>query len=352
MKLNIIVCGNHYRTMKEQRNYFLHVWLSVAVFCFFEKEAETCEGLTYGNISESGAYYNWQVVFNNSTWYDMSFWGGHLQIPWKDKLGETCAHFTVPGMYLLSLTEKHENIASIGEGIMAFRACIHNQTDYCLWSVEVEMRKCNGHLLYRFPVDNNQVDEYFDNTYMCSDRKYTDACGSSAIVYSAGNMVGRLLYMSPGDIQNGWLDAYRHGKQYVFPSFNDVDVVFKQCVDERVYKYGFYLPEDISQNIGEIPVRLGLCYVSDYDGENEDYYFHHYCGYYIYARKCYGKIQFDVSLYRNWDRPLCFVPGPMDESSTGLSIAALIGIITGSVGAGIILVAVIVCVQRYSKSKK
>jgi hypothetical protein len=62
--------------------------------------------------------------------------------------------------------------------------------------------------------------------------------------------------------------------------------------------------ERMSPDIPEgMPVKYTVCYVYkynfDYDNSNSDgeYYYTEYCTRYIYARKCEGKIQFDVSYF-------------------------------------------------------
>ena len=61
------------------------------------------------------------------------------------------------------------DISAIGEEIVSVGACLWNQTEECIGNITVEMIKCNGHLLYRFPY-NNFYDCYnniYHNTYVC-----------------------------------------------------------------------------------------------------------------------------------------------------------------------------------------
>ncbi|XP_053387563.1 uncharacterized protein LOC123542645 isoform X2 [Mercenaria mercenaria] len=279
--------------------------------------SETCASLDYVYNVGNGAYYTWHVYNYNYAWHNMSFWGGHLQIPWKENLDDTCFYWI--DSYFLTLSDKHKDIADIGEDILTSDACIlnQNQTDNCILDVSVEMRKCNGHLLYRFPwnyspTDDNDLNIYY-NTYICFEREYTDTCESSEFVYTAGNMSGRFLNVSYGDTHFGWFDAHRDGKQYVLPSFEDVEDVFENCLPDYGYYYGsYFLKEGMPQDIGEDPVRLSLCnvyknYYGNYDNYNEyedDYYYDNNCHSYVYARKCQGKIQFDLPQY--WGQ-FCFI---------------------------------------------
>ncbi|XP_060578581.1 von Willebrand factor D and EGF domain-containing protein-like [Ruditapes philippinarum] len=192
------------------------------------------------------------------------------------------------------IIEKHVDIADIGENVITAEVCIWNHTDECISNFTVEMRTCNGHLLYRFLWD---YDHYYDfdhdynfyyNTFVCF------ACQSSEFVYSAGNVTDRFLNLSYPSVQFGWLDAHQNGKQYVLPAFDDVNEVFEECI-ERIFL-------DIPENI---PVKYAVCYVYkrnlDYDYYDNyidlEYKYENYCTRYVYARKCDGKIQFDVSFF-------------------------------------------------------
>ncbi|XP_060604909.1 uncharacterized protein LOC132757604 [Ruditapes philippinarum] len=264
----------------------------------------------------------------------MSFWGGHVQIPWIGNVDEHCPYLAV-SQYYLSLSEQHISIDEIGDQVQRVDACIHNETDPCLMNVTVEMRTCEGFLFYRFPYIESLDKEYVSYTYICPDTIYYAGCDDFSLVYTAGTVVGDLLVLSEGDVQHGWLDAYIKGQQFVYPTLTEMSDIIDGCIDDKTYQWGFYLPGPIK--INEVPTKLPLCYVSDYDDDGE-FDLQPICGVYnIYARTCNDKIQFDVSLYKTSDRPRCLIL----QKSNGMSTAALVGIIIGSV-IGCAVLAVIV----------
>ncbi|XP_060569700.1 uncharacterized protein LOC132728104 [Ruditapes philippinarum] len=198
----------------------------------------TCDNLGYVHDIGNYAYHNWYVDIYNNDWGNSSFWGGRVQIPWRENMNTNCSKW--PYSYFAVLNEKHMDMADIGEDVITAEVCIWNHTDECISNVTVEMRTCNGHLLYRLPWGYD-YNVYYD-TYVCFDRVYTDSCQSSESVYSAGNVTDGFLNLSYHSIQFGWLDAHQNGKQYVIPAYDDVDEIFDECVGiNDWYRDGFFL---------------------------------------------------------------------------------------------------------------
>ncbi|XP_060578575.1 uncharacterized protein LOC132735614 [Ruditapes philippinarum] len=170
-----------------QRFYGLHFFVIV---CCFKIGSGTCDNLGNVYYISNEAYYNWYVGNSDSNWSNSSFWGGHVQIPWKEKINKKCSK--APYHYFAVLKEEHVDIADIGEDVVTAEIFIWNQTDECIRNSTVEMRNCNGHLLYRFTWNY----DIYQNTLVCFDRVYTDSCQSSEFVYSAGNVTDRFLNLS------------------------------------------------------------------------------------------------------------------------------------------------------------
>ncbi|XP_060569684.1 uncharacterized protein LOC132728090 [Ruditapes philippinarum] len=145
-----------------------HIKLNVLTISAASMSSSTenmnCENLEYVHNIGNKAYYNWYVGFND--WYNSTFWGGHVQIPWKGSLDKGCSKW--PNSTLAMLNEKHVDIAEIGEDVITMKACILNHTDECISNFTVEMRTCNGHLLYRFVRDYDSNIHY--STYICFER--------------------------------------------------------------------------------------------------------------------------------------------------------------------------------------
>ncbi|XP_053387193.1 uncharacterized protein LOC123542679 [Mercenaria mercenaria] len=183
-------------------------------------------------------------------------------------------------MYQLDFVEKHPDVATMNENIVTVQACSLNHNGDCEWNLDVQMRK---------------------------------SCEDTENVYSAGNVSGKLLYFSYGDIQAGWYDAFKNGNQYVFPSLEDLKDDFGECF---IHGWGYALQEPLPQAIEETPLMLSLCYVDyfhnfhylyDYPYDPVDYNI--YCNNYdhIFVRACNGKLQFDLSRFRYNGEEFCMI---------------------------------------------
>ncbi|XP_053387636.1 uncharacterized protein LOC123541916 isoform X2 [Mercenaria mercenaria] len=263
---------------------------------------ETCQATVTSVYPRYYDYcYNWYIWYSNTwRWHNMTFWGGHKQIPRKDQMDVRC---TSTSGSAVVLTEKHPDIATIGEDIVTVQACSLNQNGDCESDMEVQMRKCYGDLLYSFPWINI-TDVQTLNYYICYDIIYAESCDGTEMVYSAGSESGKLLQFSHGDIQDGWYNAFNNGKQYVFPSVEDLNDMPDECFP---HNWGFVLKEPLPQVIEETPLRLSLCYIESYDSiNNNEYVFSEY-GDYIFVRACSGKLQFDLSHFQNWHGEFCMI---------------------------------------------
>jgi hypothetical protein len=67
---------------------------------------------------------------------------------------------------LPNLIDKHPDISTISDDIVTLPACGLNQNGKCEDDIVVEMRKCYGHLFYRFPEQSFNVLDRWD-LYIC-----------------------------------------------------------------------------------------------------------------------------------------------------------------------------------------
>ncbi|XP_060580765.1 uncharacterized protein LOC132737490, partial [Ruditapes philippinarum] len=151
--------------MRNMGNYSRCFIILIAIkFCFY-KGVDTCS-LSPVYEYELKGHIILELYQNNSRWYNMSVWGGHVQIPWIGNVDEHCP-YRAAVQYYLSLSEQHISIDEIGDQVQRVDACIHNQTDACLMNVTVEMRTCDGFLFYKFPYIESLDKEYVSYTNIC-----------------------------------------------------------------------------------------------------------------------------------------------------------------------------------------
>lgn len=63
------------------------------------------------------------------------------------------------------------------------------------------------------------------------------ACSDISTLYSSGTVEGDYIRFDAETIEYGWYTAFRNGKQFVFPSIQDLDTVFEECLNDWGYMY-------------------------------------------------------------------------------------------------------------------
>ncbi|XP_060586573.1 uncharacterized protein LOC132742243 [Ruditapes philippinarum] len=136
--------------------YFIYsLLITIITISLSETTAEeSCEEslnhTTQNNYEYTFLWSAWRST--GLVWHNMTFWDGHVQIPEKDHVALEC--FTTLGNILV-IEDKHPNIEDITENIIEVKACTIDVNQKCIHHMNVLIRKCNGNLLYRFPLFNS-----------------------------------------------------------------------------------------------------------------------------------------------------------------------------------------------------
>jgi hypothetical protein len=72
------------------RNFTLSFFLN-NIHAFFLDNSDCNDVIVYGNYG-TDYYYNWHIWNDDIWWHNMTFWGGHVQIPSKENIGTECHH--------------------------------------------------------------------------------------------------------------------------------------------------------------------------------------------------------------------------------------------------------------------
>ncbi|XP_053387564.1 uncharacterized protein LOC123542290 isoform X2 [Mercenaria mercenaria] len=185
-----------------------------------------------------------------------------------------------------------------------------NQTGHCYVNHTVEVMNCDGHMLYRFW---GELQFYFiHNVYICFDRIYDDTCKNLALPLPAGpvNNSVSIVQINWGDLELGWYDSVYGGKNYTIPLIKDVNSVSEMCYGK--HNAGIYIQGKQPVDVGETPVGMRVCVLSDYDydmyyQDNDYNNYQYYCDYHVFIRSCNGKLQLDLSLSIYQEDDICLV---------------------------------------------
>ncbi|XP_053378775.1 uncharacterized protein LOC123526134 [Mercenaria mercenaria] len=268
------------------KNYIV-VLIVFVITCEQQMALETCNEITPDNTGpKTCTNYDNCYSLGGIYWYTATFWGGYMELAWKESTISLCSKYYTDRDFLF-LTHKPPVVEDLNETVLSVEACIRNQNDLCKEKVDVYMRNCGGDILVRFPW----VDAIRSIVYICNEYVFTGACNDPTMEFTAKTVSETVTEISLSG--TGWFNTFKAGSQYtyMFPSTEDTETIFDACPDFAVH---FVLRDRVPESIGEMPVKLTLCQVTRVLQETGWHYISQ-CNYFIHMRRCNGKLQFETT---------------------------------------------------------
>ncbi|XP_053378774.1 uncharacterized protein LOC123526132 [Mercenaria mercenaria] len=281
-----------------------HIIVLIVFITNFDRQMtfETCDNITPIHFWNKTCA-NYDVCYlrpsTTSFWFETHFWGGYLEIAWDNSSVSLCSK--IYEYDFLVLTDKPPARKDLNDTMLSLEACIRNQNDICKEKVDVYMRNCSGNILLRFPwvgAEENRV-------YVCTDFVFSGGCNDSTLNFTSELVSENVIEISLSG--TGWYNTFEVGSQYtyMFPSIENAQTIFDACPNVAIH---FLLQDPVPETIEETPAKLILCRVTRVSQET-DYVYKRDCNYFIYMRKCNGKLQFETT-WATWAILTPWTPHP------------------------------------------